>query len=564
MRIRAWLATVSDSEVRALDQQLILDLLKIETRPDAWAGVLDTAITSIDQLVLVGDLPLASRLLEAVVAIANDGSSPFAASATAGVTKLVEGPMVRHLSLFLQKATDAEFEIAKKMCTDIGPSLVKPMSDALMGEDNARIVRRLRDILVSFGPAAREYANELKSSRNPAVRRAAIDLLRGLAGDAALPDLRQMLDDPDSQVQREALRAIVQVGTAEAYQMLEQALKSGAAHTRDAIMQALGAFRDEKAAPLFLHMLANTDYKGAHEGRLHADHRVARQGGARRSLGLDAEGHSLPRRMVGARTHGAHPHHRGARAPQHGHTGRRSRPRGSGQFGPGRGAQDRESGARRARAAAAEEGIVDQVARLRIADDFVRRLAAALRAGQLYAPSHPLVQRAFDSLNEALQQMLTDQQTIAIGIIGQEIIVGDVPLPRAAESMGEMIRRLKSLGIERIAFDRGVTPDEVQTLALTIAHPERRPGQSAPGVEPADPLGVLNSLPHIRVGRIQTERRRRRRPRTSPRFAASIRMPPTSPARCGKSRKPKARRIRKRRAPSSIRWRRRYPRTARR
>ena len=148
---------------------------------------------------------------------------------------------------------------------------------------------------MSFGPAAREYANELKSSRNPAVRRAAIDLLRGLAGDAALPDLRQMLDDSDSQVQREALRAIVQVGTAEAYQMLEQALKSGAAHTRDAIMQALGAFRDEKAAPLFLHILANTDYKGANEGTLHADHRIARQGGARRSLGLDAEGHPVSR-----------------------------------------------------------------------------------------------------------------------------------------------------------------------------------------------------------------------------------------------------------------------------
>ena len=151
---------------------------------------------------------------------------------------------------------------------------------------------------------------------------------------------------------------------------------------------------------------------------------------------------------------------------------------------------------------------MDQVARLRMADDFVRRLAAALRAGQLYAPSHPLVQRAFDSLNEALQQMLTDQQTIAIGIIGQEIIVGDVPLPRAAESMGEMIRRLKSLGIERIAFDRGVTLDEVQTLALTIAHPERRPGQSAPGIEPADPFGAFNSLPHIRVGRIQTEEKK--------------------------------------------------------
>jgi HEAT repeat protein len=174
--------------------------------------------------------------------------------------------MVRHLTMALQKATDAEFGVAKRMCTGIGPALVKPMSDALMGEDNARTVRRLRDILISFGPAAREYANELKSSKNPAVRRAAIDLLRALGGDAALPDLRVMLDDADAQVQREALRAIVQIGTKEAYQVLEQALQTGAPHTRDAIMQALGAFRDEKAAPLFIYILTNTGYSGQLEG----------------------------------------------------------------------------------------------------------------------------------------------------------------------------------------------------------------------------------------------------------------------------------------------------------
>jgi len=265
VRIRAWLSTVSDEEVRALDQRLLLDLLSIETRPDAWSGVLDAAIHDIDQLVLVGDLRLASQLLEAVAAIAKDTSSPFAPAAAAGITKLVEGPMVRHLALFMHKATDTEFAIAERMCTTIGPSLVKPMSDALMGEDNARTVRRLRDILISFGPAAREYANELKSSRNPAVRRAAIDLLRGLGGEAALPDLRTMLDDSDAQVQREALRGILQIGTDEAYRMLEQALKSGAPHTRDAIMQALGAFRDEKSAPLFVHILDHTPYTGANE-----------------------------------------------------------------------------------------------------------------------------------------------------------------------------------------------------------------------------------------------------------------------------------------------------------
>jgi len=151
---------------------------------------------------------------------------------------------------------------------------------------------------------------------------------------------------------------------------------------------------------------------------------------------------------------------------------------------------------------------MDQVARLRAADDFMRRLAAALRGAQLYAPTHPLVQRAFDSLYESLTQLLADQPSIAVGIIGNEIIVGDLPLPKAAESMGEMIRRLKTLGIERIAFETGVTPDELHTLAMTIAHPERRAGQSAPGVEPADPLAAFSNLPHIRVGRIQTEEKK--------------------------------------------------------
>ena len=150
---------------------------------------------------------------------------------------------------------------------------------------------------------------------------------------------------------------------------------------------------------------------------------------------------------------------------------------------------------------------MDPVARLRASEEFMKRLGAALRGAQLYAPTHPLVERAMGALNESLGQLLAEQPSIAIGIIGQDVVVGDQPLPKAAETMGELIRRLKGLGIERIQFDLGVTPEELQTLALTIAHPERKPGQAAPGVEPADPLAELNSLPHIRVGRIQTDQK---------------------------------------------------------
>ena len=150
---------------------------------------------------------------------------------------------------------------------------------------------------------------------------------------------------------------------------------------------------------------------------------------------------------------------------------------------------------------------MDHVARIRASEEFLKRLAAALRGAQLYTPAHPLVRKAFDALHESLSALLADQPSIAVGIIGNEIIVGDMPM-KGAEAMAEMIRRLKSLGIERIGFERGVTPDELQTLAMTIAHPERKPGESAPGVEPADPMAAFNSLTHIRVGRIQTEEKK--------------------------------------------------------
>lgn len=145
---------------------------------------------------------------------------------------------------------------------------------------------------------------------------------------------------------------------------------------------------------------------------------------------------------------------------------------------------------------------------LRFAEDAVRRLAAAIRAAQLYAPRHPLVQRSLVTLAESIVQLLADQPSVAIGLLDQEIVVGDTPLPKAAgENYGELVRRLQTVGIERIAFERGVTPEELNTLVTTLAHPERRPGESSVGAIPAEIGATLQALPHIRVGRISLDER---------------------------------------------------------
>jgi hypothetical protein len=91
-RIAAWLSTVADDDLRALDQQMLVDLLRLEDRPDAWASVLELAVTRLEQLVLVGDLRLAGDLAEAMSHIARDPRSPFAAQATGAIDRLAGGP----------------------------------------------------------------------------------------------------------------------------------------------------------------------------------------------------------------------------------------------------------------------------------------------------------------------------------------------------------------------------------------------------------------------------------------------------------------------------------------
>ena len=95
------------------------------------------------------------------------------------------------------------------------------------------------------------------------MRRTAIHLMRQFGGSDALPDLTELLDDNEPQVQREAVRAILNVGTDAAYRILEQALTSGTPQSREAIMQSIGLVRDERATPLFAYILGHIDHKGA-------------------------------------------------------------------------------------------------------------------------------------------------------------------------------------------------------------------------------------------------------------------------------------------------------------
>src|SRR3954447_14393271 len=88
-------------------------------------------------------------------------------------------------------------------------------------------------------------------------------------------------------------------------------------------------------------------------------------------------------------------------------------------------------------------------------DELLRRFASGVRAAQLYAPEHPLVARNVDGLLAVLKVLHASQPSIALGIVGSQLVVADTPMSRASLGMAELIKRLKDHHIERVAFERG-------------------------------------------------------------------------------------------------------------
>jgi putative nucleotidyltransferase with HDIG domain len=128
------------------------------------------------------------------------------------------------------------------------------------------------------------------------------------------------------------------------------------------------------------------------------------------------------------------------------------------------------------------------------ADDLVRRLAAALRGTELYSPTHPLVQRAIDSLATGAVDALAAAPTMVIGFIGDEVVVDGTRLPKGSASLVGFARDLRERQIEKITFSRALTRDEIRAFVIAL-------GDRKSPVPIADRL-TQKGVRHIALGKI--------------------------------------------------------------
>ncbi|MCM3878532.1 MAG: HD-GYP domain-containing protein [Vicinamibacterales bacterium] len=139
--------------------------------------------------------------------------------------------------------------------------------------------------------------------------------------------------------------------------------------------------------------------------------------------------------------------------------------------------------------------MLDATTRTQLSDDLLRRFGAALRGVHLYAPNHPIVTRNLDSLADVLRALHEHEATVVIGILEEELIVGDLPMSKASASMGELIRRLTALGVERITIARDVSAEELKAFVIKFGQLEKLPSKEQ------NAAGQLDSQ-NIHVGRV--------------------------------------------------------------
>ncbi|MSO55655.1 MAG: HD-GYP domain-containing protein [Acidobacteria bacterium] len=144
--------------------------------------------------------------------------------------------------------------------------------------------------------------------------------------------------------------------------------------------------------------------------------------------------------------------------------------------------------------------MLDATARFQLSEELLRRFGAALRGINLYSPTHPITTRNIDGLFEALRTLHQHDPSVVIGVLGDELIVGDQPMTKASTTMGELIRRLAALGIERITVTREITLDELKTFVTTF-------GQIEKSIEKDLDAAARLESPSIRVGRVTMSER---------------------------------------------------------
>lgn len=131
-------------------------------------------------------------------------------------------------------------------------------------------------------------------------------------------------------------------------------------------------------------------------------------------------------------------------------------------------------------------------------ESFFKGLLASIQVGKIYTCGHPRFDEYLDKTYSDLSDFLTEKSEMIIGIIGDELAFEREIFFDLSRQVKVVIDYLKSKGIERMAFYRGVTRDELRKFILFLMAP---PQETKTGI---DEQLAAQGIKNIIAGKIKT------------------------------------------------------------
>jgi HEAT repeat protein len=261
--VDAWCATVDEGRIRVLDASLLTGLMTLRNDLYAWREISALAVHRMSAFVVLGDFEAAAAVVENLRAQAATHPSPAVRDEAAElVNGLLTASTMRYIASHLDTTDPAVVAAARRFCVSLGTALVGPLAEALSVEDRERRRKNLADILLGFGPPGREVIDRLCQSPNPAVRRTAVLLLKESGARDVVPELVALLNDAEAHVQRDATRALAELGLETADDALVAAVAGGPERTRSCVLGALRSLAQEDAVRVWARILLKAPRRG--------------------------------------------------------------------------------------------------------------------------------------------------------------------------------------------------------------------------------------------------------------------------------------------------------------
>ena len=107
-------------------------------------------------------------------------------------------------------------------------------------------------------------------------------------------------------------------------------------------------------------------------------------------------------------------------------------------------------------------------------EELAKRLAAAIRAASLYSPTHPIVNRSLSGLKAAFDDQFLRRPTLAIGFLGNDMVVGGVKLKGSAVLTG-LVRLFQERQVDKLTFSKDIGSENLRAFIGVVADRDARP-----------------------------------------------------------------------------------------